>query len=430
MKDMDFRQLREYARELILAAIGVPPFMAGVLDKANYANAREQREMYWMGPQTRFLAEVQACLNHDFLPKLGVKGVELYPCWEKVKALLENLAEKVEVATKLFAMGVPIRQINDRLELGLEIDDLDTADTGFLPFNLVPVEQVLNPPEPMALPASDSPEDDDGKAPVPSKRLALVTRDEAKRATQWRTIVARARDVEMRFNTTLRKHFHAIEREVLENLNGIKGWQAKQKWPNKATTADLVFNPREAKAALIAVTAPLQKIAVVRGADSVLGDLAADVSFSVTDPAVIGKLAELSHKITRIDSTIEAALGESLSQGLNAGESIGQLSERVRNVMQATRARSMAIARTETGFAFNTGRYEGMKQAGIERQEWLTARDTSVRESHASIDGQVVMLGEPFTLGSGVTILYPLDPSGPASEVINCRCVAVPVIGG
>lgn len=423
-KDMDFRNLREYARELILGAIGLPPFMAGVLDKANYANAREQREGYWTGPQSRFLAEVQAAINSDFLPKLGVTDIELFPRWEKVKALLENLSEKVDVATKLFAMGFTKRQINERLELGLDVDDLEDADQGYLPFNVVPVGQVLDPPDPVMV----APPADDEAAPPEKQSRRRVRKDETQRATQWRSIVARTRDIELRFDKTLRKHMQAIESEVLANVNGIRGWQATQ---TKSVDDGLLFDKQRSQAMLILQTGPLHRAGVARGADSIMALIDSETEFSMASPPVTGKLAELSQKITRIDDTIEAALRDELAEGVANGESVADLAARVRRVMDASKARSMTIARTETGFAFNTGRNEAMKQAGVTRHEWLTARDGRVRDSHDApgVDGQIVEIGTPFVMGSGATLLYPLDPSGPPGEVINCRCVAVPVLG-
>jgi HK97 family phage portal protein len=423
MKDMEFRSLREYDRELILAAIGVPPFMAGVLDKANYANAREQREAYWLGPQTRFLTYVQSVLNSDFLPKLGAAGVRLYPCWEQVKALVENLSQKVDIAQKLFAMGFPKRHINDRLELGMDVEDLEDADVGYLAFNVVPVSQVLDPPQPAALPPT-KPAETDG---LPPETLAFSEDQEKRRALVWRGIMARTLDLEKRFDQMIRRHLREIEDAVLENVNGIKGWRATQ---TKATELDLMFDMHDMKLRLSAQAAPLQRSALTRGGESVMSDLSIAQDFDAGNLRVQAKLAELSGKIQRIDSTVEAALRESLREGLHAGENVSQLAARVRSVMDASKARSMTIARTETGFAYNTGRYEGMKQAGVQRQEWLTARDSRVRDSHASpgVDGQVVAIGEPFKMGSGVSLLYPLDPSGPPGEIINCRCVAIPVI--
>jgi uncharacterized protein with gpF-like domain len=56
-------------------------------------------------------------------------------------------------------------------------------------------------------------------------------------------------------------------------------------------------------------------------------------------------------------------------------------------------------------------------------QTWNTAGDERVRESHADMEGQQVPLGQPFVSGLGNDLMYPGDPSAPAEDVINCRCV-------
>jgi HK97 family phage portal protein len=425
MKDMEFGSLREYSRELILSAIGVPPFMCGVLDKANYANAREQREAYWLGPQTRFLAEWQDALNSLFLVKLGVTGIRLFPCWETVKSLVENLGEKVDIAGKLFAMGFTKRQINERLELGMQVDDLEDADVGYLPFTVAPVSTIMDPPNPVVVAPPDATDTGDGEDPDPAKSLTRAETGEdreRRRATRWRSVIAQTRDLERVFNRVIRRHLQEIESEVLGKVNGLKGWLAVQQ---KDASDDLLFDAAAAKKKLAAQAAPVQRLIVKRGGDSLVAELGAVADFDLMDLRVNAKLLELSRKITRIDDTIETALRESMNEGLLAGESPQQLASRVRDVMSASKARSMTIARTETGFAFNTGRHEGMRQNGVELQEWLTARDSKVRDSHVELDGEIVGIGDTFSNG----LRYPLDPSGPADEVINCRCTPVPVVG-
>ena len=46
-KDMDFIELRKFNREEILAAFGVPPVIVGVYEYANYANSKEQTQIFW-----------------------------------------------------------------------------------------------------------------------------------------------------------------------------------------------------------------------------------------------------------------------------------------------------------------------------------------------------------------------------------------------
>ncbi len=160
-KDMDFRALRDHNRELILGALGVPPFIAGVLDRANYANARKQEELYWQQTITRLLRRFQAVLNEDFLPKVGAADVELRPKWAVIRVLTEDLADKTKIAATWFGMGVTKRTINERLEMGWDPAQMDDYEQAYLESKYKPVEQALDPPEPQPqLPPTEEDEDE------------------------------------------------------------------------------------------------------------------------------------------------------------------------------------------------------------------------------------------------------------------------------
>jgi hypothetical protein len=80
---------------------------------------------------------------------------------------------------------------------------------------------------------------------------------------------------------------------------------------------------------------------------------------------------------------------------------------------------AMRIARTETTTAMNLA----TNQAGIDSgvlidKEWISANDGNERPSHRELNGQKVDGNNAFPNG----LMYPGDPSGDASEVINCRC--------
>lgn len=98
--------------------------------------------------------------------------------------------------------------------------------------------------------------------------------------------------------------------------------------------------------------------------------------------------------------------------------------------------RARMIARTEALRAVNQASYEAFQQAidsgDVEanklQHEWVTALDNRVRDSHSSMHGQKRPFGQPFISGSGSALLYPGDPSAPASEVIHCRCVLATTI--
>lgn len=53
--------------------------------------------------------------------------------------------------------------------------------------------------------------------------------------------------------------------------------------------------------------------------------------------------------------------------------------------------------------------------------EWVTMRDSNVRDSHRAVHGQRREPGKKFSVG-GATMLAPGDVSAPIEEWINCRC--------
>ncbi len=100
---------------------------------------------------------------------------------------------------------------------------------------------------------------------------------------------------------------------------------------------------------------------------------------------------------------------------------------------RALRNRAETIARKETITSLHTAQQQAMQQAiasgAVDRAAvqyvWRTAHDKRVRDSHKTMNGQVRRDGQPFVTGGGAHLLYPGDPSGPANEVLNCRCVRI-----
>lgn len=100
--------------------------------------------------------------------------------------------------------------------------------------------------------------------------------------------------------------------------------------------------------------------------------------------------------------------------------------------------RAEVIIRTEVNRTFSLSTQSRMEQAnqrlgGELKKYWLTAQDARVRESHVRAGELYAPGGEtgpidtdkPFMVGD-VALMQPLDPTGPAEETINCRCVSVP----
>jgi hypothetical protein len=55
-------------------------------------------------------------------------------------------------------------------------------------------------------------------------------------------------------------------------------------------------------------------------------------------------------------------------------------------------------------------------------KRWLATEDQRTRPDHREADGQTVPFGGMFVVG-GYLMSHPHDPTAPAKEVVNCRCV-------
>lgn len=125
----------------------------------------------------------------------------------------------------------------------------------------------------------------------------------------------------------------------------------------------------------------------------------------------------------RFDAMVRRAIesGEPLTAD-TINRITGRYSDRLLNL------RGETIARTEALNALNEANDEAMRQVvqeglaeeGAVRRVWDASGDSRTRADHAVADGQERGLNEPFLVG-GFSMMRPGD--GPASQVVNCRCV-------
>lgn len=119
-----------------------------------------------------------------------------------------------------------------------------------------------------------------------------------------------------------------------------------------------------------------------------------------------------------------------VTQAVLQGQTIPQLATSIAGIAAMDQRAAMKAARTAMTSAHSLGKLKGYERAagmGIDvKKQWLAALDSRTRGSHRHLDGEVVKLDKEFSNG----LKYPGDPDGPASEVYNCRCTLVPVIGG
>lgn len=423
-KDMDFVNGRRFSRENTLSTAGVPPAIAGILEYANYANMMPQLRIFFHLELLPRLAYIEDVIQTDLLDRFKT-GLEGYFKTEAIMALADEIGTKSEVAVRLSQIGVPLTIINDRLELGMDLEGVEGADQ---PRNQAPTVAPADPgakpdqpPPPKPKPAD---EENDAERSIVLPRSWRSTQLDA----VWRSMVQRVHDLELKAESRWRTHLRNLRDEAVRNLplfvKGMRGRIVKVTDDSGSPGAAPAFDINDANDEAIVSLEPIWRASMGRGADTVAEQAGVRIDFHFTDPRVVKLLANRRQEIREVNERMLTELHELLSEGLAEQETEEDLRRRVLDYFGGERANARTVARTETFSAYSGGRFEAMREADIARHVWVTARDTKVRDSHAALEGERVLVGAPFSNG----LTYPLDPSGGASEVINCRCVTIPEV--
>ena len=163
----------------------------------------------------------------------------------------------------------------------------------------------------------------------------------------------------------------------------------------------------------------------------------ADLSFTLYDKNTVMELVANEPDLLpqmQLDEGKDLAWNQkhvisAVTQGVLQGQPIPQLAASIAGIAGMDQRAAMRSARTAMTSAHNLGKIKGYENAakmGIDVQKrWLATLDKRTRGSHRHLDGETVKLDEEFSNG----LKYPGDPSGAGSEVYNCRCTMIPVIG-
>lgn len=173
--------------------------------------------------------------------------------------------------------------------------------------------------------------------------------------------------------------------------------------------------------------------AVVRVGWGLFKDWLGGITYDPTLSPTKGLLAE---QVTRVTETTKRQIEKEVFDGIQAGESIAQIQERIRSSQAFSPARALTIARTESARALNAGSLQAYNDAanlGIDvKVEWLRApRVLEPDRSHRRCHGQKVAPGGLFVIPSGEDVGATATAPGGfgiARQDINCRCATRPVI--
>jgi len=430
-KDIDFVPQREMSRDEVAAAAGIPDILMGFgNDSYDTPDKRTNAEATMWSLTIKPLIEMrdQALTAHFLRIGLLADGQEIRTNLSDVAALKENFGQQLANAQMLYGMNVPFNVIDDRLKLGIGAipgGDVGAADRNpFGTFGL-PSDQPTDAPPATPLPAQLSAGIRVIDPMMRVKGLAVPKGKAVELGSElhrqmWELSEKRVRTHVLFIQAIVRDIFDAQRDEVLARL------AAQKTVKSVAQIGDDPFDLTEWIRESIQRIKPGHERALAEAGANALDDVGVALDFNLTNPRVTAWLRRAAQRFAkRVTETTWQALRESLAQGIDAGEGVDKLSERVTATMELRANQSAeAIARTETASAATSGTIEGWRQSGVvSSKTWIATFDSRVRDTHADAHGQTVTLDGNFKVGSA-------EGPGPglmdeAGESINCRCTTI-----
>jgi hypothetical protein len=348
-----------------------------------------------------------------------------------------------------------VRSINqvreDRGADPVDWGELPVGSFADIPYTGEEPEEEEPPPEP------ESPDDDSGgeePESLPDEEVeeeparAFVVPRVSKRIQarfapelEWQRTIRRDAVFLPRMTSAMRKVFAGQKGFVIAALPELLE-QGIARAHSRADFIDTLFDGLEFGRLFRVLVDPIRNSAVQTSAENALDALEQRPALSF-DIAAKARMDEIGAElVAKANATTKRSLRRTLATGLEAGESLAQLTKRVRVVMNAaSKSRARTIARTEIKHAVSFGQLEGYELSEVvARKEWRTALDQKVRDfelgdqtSHR-IDRQIVDVPGTFTLGDGEKARGPgVAADGgrlSAHNGINCRCFTLPVVEG
>ncbi|MDP6940247.1 MAG: phage portal protein [Planctomycetota bacterium] len=424
-RDMEYQATRNLSREAVLASIGVPPTRVG-LPSANYATAREQARRYWEGLKGR------AMLVDDALTRLGrmfrdSDMVTVRHDFSEVDALQESRDARVNRVQSWWMMGIPLSEA--------------AAIEGFTEITQDTVPEPEPAPEPEAEGRRFDPLakwlvlDGDAGEPAPSGPYQ-APKTESDRDALWRSFIEKAHQPnERRMLLHMRRYLRASGARISKRLGdelGTKGGTVPVKRQLDDVALDKILDEVAEREQILDIFRPLFRSMMADAIEAASRTL--PVGTQLTEDRVEQMaLARVGEMVTQIQATTRIQVRAAVVGGLKDGQAISQIQ---RSLLQSTTfspMRALRIARTETTATMNRGTVASMQDAedqGVQLQkEWVSSRDSSVRDTHRDLDGDRVAVGDVFRSPSGATGNGPGE-MGSAGENVNCRCVVVPFVEG
>jgi len=203
----------------------------------------------------------------------------------------------------------------------------------------------------------------------------------------------------------------------------------------KDVIAEIMFDVVAAENDLLSVTGPLVRESVRLGGQQIMDEVAAITGaeeadqFNIRDEEAQAAIRRRRVQIKGQPRRVAERVRSDLAEGLEAGENIEQLGERVKKRMNVEGTRARTVAFQETSSAVEESRAVGKDQANVPMKSWLWSHKETGRPEHAAteratMDDPIPRDDDFQIVGTIHTAPHPRAVGVPEQD-ISCGCTSI-----
>lgn len=461
-QDMDYINGMKLNRSEICACVfQVPEILLGAYENSSYNNMTEALKMFYMFAVQPRGTKIAELFQRVFDRLYGQQDVFVEFDYSGIQVLAEDRSKKIVDLTALISAGITRNEAVRYLDLPFDTKD-PSGDVRYLPFSLSP-QGSSRSQEPVNVVDEDDEEDGEDTVKVvdrEAERKAFIAKCEQKIAgiqwtpelkkKKWDNFKSLTDTIDLAYRKDLKDYFGNQHKEMVRRLNQYKGMTLEPiqdgvsylvadngVTKNPIDMDDVLFRDKIEVDRLRAVSSKHHRDALVKQGMAEMQLLDLGIEFSVTNPRIKEFLEQYGlEKAKTVLSTAKQDLKDAMIAGLEAGEGIPKIADRLAQVYEAYEDiagyKLQRIAQTEVIGAANQGALESYDQIGSDkiRKGWLPAyintRDSHLKAGQDYGDGNEIPLDELFVVGNGVCLTP--GQTGVAEEDIQCSCTLIPQV--
>ena len=429
-QEMQTIERKKLSIDEILAVMEVPKAVVGLTDGFNYANMKEANQNFW---SQKLIPEFWSfCRNFNtnfFDVRFGKNAYRMVPDFSNIPELQESLKELAASAKTYFDMGVPMAEINERLELGFDLTSAPWTGEWWIPFSMQPASSILAGGGPLQEEAAP-----DKFAELTKTIDSITTKiedDEQEKQNYkiWKTLINEIDPIEKVYSGKIGRFIFNLRKEILKNFS--EQVPADEVRATKQDLGEPLFNLDSWTEKFKAMSLPYLKEAMLKGGQSGFIDIGLEGNFTLNSPRMTQFIDVVEFQLKEPIQTVYTRTAQILQDGLNKGLPYDDIANNLKHELNIAKGRAKTIARTEVAHAANAAKQTMYEENDIKKSRWVHSFDANVRHQPESdfnhMINEITELGEEFSTG----LKYPGDRTGSmsvAGNLINCRCITTAVL--